>query len=316
VKRVRDDLQSRQLIAMAVALLLLTIWTGEAQSQEGVDPRTEPIPELDLDDPARSIVLDVTFNGPDDVQVDSIEIVRQRAPDPGGNPPLLRIQLLDTDGAVLRQFNEWNPLLTRIYDEQGAHSVEIADTASMTIAFLFNANFSRLRILDLERGGLQLVEVDLDAALRTVAVPYEAADWRFQQVEHGELEGFQAGPESPGFTTGQAAFGSGGSCPLQATVRTDWAVDTDMLLRRSIDLPAETSSVRASIRIDNDFVAFWNGVEIGRGVHEDCPDPERDEFILNVDDGLLDTGANLLAIRAIDRGVESFVDVQITAIPP
>ena len=137
-------------------------------SQEGDDPRTEPIPELDLVDPAKSTTVEVTFNGPDNVQVESIEVVRQRAPHPGAHPPMLQVEILDRHGAVVEQFNEWNPLEIRVYNvsDPSGHSIQMADTATMTIAVPFNPDHSRLLIRDLEREGRQLVDVDLEEAIR------------------------------------------------------------------------------------------------------------------------------------------------------
>jgi hypothetical protein len=160
MKKTRPTSGLPVLVGGAVIALVLAISITAPQSQENNDPRTEPIPTFDVDDPSKATVVDVTFNGPDDVQVNSISVVRQRPPGAGGNPPLLRVEVVNQAGTVLLQFNEWNPLHTRVYDDEG-HSHQIADTASMPIPFPFDRNHSFLRIHDLERGGVQLLEVDL-----------------------------------------------------------------------------------------------------------------------------------------------------------
>src|SRR5262249_7511413 len=125
--------------------------------------------------------------------------------------------------------------------------------------------------------------------------------------------------EPAGFRDGVMPFGSGGGCPLQPEVKTEWPTYTDLLLRKAIDLPEGTTNVQVSITIDNGFAAFWNGTQIN---HPTPPEqlftnngncPSRDQFVLSVPNGLLRSGQNLLVLRARDRGVESFIDVKVTA---
>ena len=163
MKKTRPTRRLPVLVGGAVIVLVLAISIAAPQSQENNDPRTEPIPTFDVGDPSKATLVNVTFNGPDDVQVNSIRVVQQRPPGAGGNPPLLRVEVVNQAGSVLLQFNEWNPLHTRVYDE--GHSHQIADTASMMIPFPFDRNHSHLRIHDLERGGVQLLEVDLRPAI-------------------------------------------------------------------------------------------------------------------------------------------------------
>jgi hypothetical protein len=70
-----------------------------------------------------------------------------------------------------------------------------------------------------------------------------------------------------------------------------------------------------SIVVDNDVKAFWNGQPFGLEHHENRPSRE-DPFLFVVPDEWLSVGPNLLAIRALDRGVESFIDAKVTATIP
>ena len=136
---------------------------------------------------------------------------------------------------------------------------------------------------------------------------YGACGWRYKQVEHGGDPGFQSGPEPPGFASGCAAFGSDDphNCPLSH--QTNWDVDTDMLLRRSVNVPVGTTNVEVGVAIDNDFFAYWDGSQIGSGVHDGCAEP--DSFVFGAPP---DPGPHLLAVRGIDRGGESHLDVRLT----
>jgi hypothetical protein len=158
-----------------------------------------------------------------------------------------------------------------------------------------------------------------------------------------------AGFELPGFTgaagwaTGAAAFGSGpGSpdgCALDATVHTTWpaashtssAVRTttytpgpsDLLVRGSFTVPTGwTAGAKVSVAIDNDVQVFVNGVNVtasagsatlvnGFQKHEGCA--TRGSLVFTVPNGaLVPGGANLVAVRARDRGRTSYFDMEVT----
>jgi probable HAF family extracellular repeat protein len=148
-------------------------------------------------------------------------------------------------------------------------------------------------------------------------VPYGSTGFRYAVVGHGQGTGF----EKPGFndaifSTGNAAFGSSGSCPLVSTVKTNWPINTDLLLRKQFTLDAIPQTLTIGVAIDNDIQVFVNGQDVSGGVriHEFCA--AQDTFIFTVPPSLLKAGSNLLAVRAIDRGTESYVDIQIKATYP
>jgi len=83
-----------------------------------------------------------------------------------------------------------------------------------------------------------------------------------------------------------------------------------MLVRRRIALAAGEEGVQVWVAIDNDITEiFWNGTQIGGpSSHENCPTLDSRSF--PVDPGIVTTD-NVLAIRARDRGVESYLDVRV-----
>ena len=92
-------------------------------------------------------------------------------------------------------------------------------------------------------------------------IPYAATDYRFKTYGLGEVPadyGLETFDDST-FAAGDASFGSGGGCPLQATVRTDWPVDSEIVLRRNFDLPPGAANLRVMVAIDNDVDVFLNG---------------------------------------------------------
>jgi hypothetical protein len=168
-----------------------------------------------------------------------------------------------------------------------------------------------------DRGHPDLVSADPGIGAKTREVlPYQAEGYRYRVIGLGSTP--PAGFEQPGFDdsswpTGAAAFGSGRGCPLAATVRTDWRLGSELLVRRPFYLAAGAQQVRVMVSIDNDLVAAWlNGTRISGLIrHEDCP--VLDEFRIDVAQELLRPGRNLLAVHARDRGGESFFDTRVLA---
>ena len=142
-------------------------------------------------------------------------------------------------------------------------------------------------------------------------VPYQATAYKYQQVTSGqEPSGWQDPSfDSSGWPTGDAAFGSGGYCALQPTVKTHWDGSTDILVRKQVVLPAGASGVTIGIAVDNDARVYWNGIFVGSATHEGCP--AYNDFVFPVSNFLLNEGTNLLAVEGIDRGFQSFLDVTV-----
>jgi hypothetical protein len=154
-----------------------------------------------------------------------------------------------------------------------------------------------------------------EAVAQTV-VPYLSTGYRFLVVPQG---GGPSGFEQPGFddsqfSLGDAAFGSPDFCPLDSTVKTPWPLDTDILLRKAFTLPAGGSAQEVGVAIDNDIQVFVNGVDVSGGLRNSENCAFRDRFVFPVPKTLLILGGNnLLAVRARDRGVVSYVDVEVRA---
>lgn len=158
------------------------------------------------------------------------------------------------------------------------------------------------------------------AASGTVVIPYLATDYRYLVVPFGAGVGFhQPGFDDSNFLVGAAGFGTpedlGTGCGLNdpADVQTAWPLNTDILLRRSFTLLSSATWLRVDVAIDNDVQVFVNGRDISGGLrlHEGCA--TRGSYVFTAGPGLLRSGANLLAVRARDRGGLSYVDVRVSA---
>jgi hypothetical protein len=150
----------------------------------------------------------------------------------------------------------------------------------------------------------------------TIVVPYGASGYSYQVVPLNDGIGFERLDfDDSGFDVGDAGFGvSEGPCPLNNPdyVRTEWPVGTDLLVRKTFELPAGSTDVVVYVAVDNDVQVFINGYDISGGLqtHEECP--SLDSFAFAVPDSILHVGTNLLAVRARDRGVLSYLDLEVT----
>jgi len=164
-------------------------------------------------------------------------------------------------------------------------------------------------------------------------IPWQAAGYRYSP---SDVSGFEApGFDDSGWNSGPAAFGSATpstlSCPLDGTVATPWTLGSNetpsyLLLRHQFTLPSGWSAdLMLAIAIDNDIQVFVNGTNLtansssgvaedGFVTHEGCA--SRGSSTFTVPHALLHAGTNLLAIRARDRGVVSFVDANLTVPTP
>jgi hypothetical protein len=150
----------------------------------------------------------------------------------------------------------------------------------------------------------------------TPVLDYGAGGYRYLEVQPG------AGPpdfaasefDDSGFSTGPGPFGNNPfGCPIEPV--TNWSQNTDLLVRRAIAVPLGTTDVTVYVAIDNDVDLFWNGAPLGSFTSEGCA--TYDAITVSVPAALLVGGTNVLAARAHDRGVASFLDLRVTAnLPP
>jgi hypothetical protein len=152
-------------------------------------------------------------------------------------------------------------------------------------------------------------------------VPYAADGYRYRAYpELADVPADWASPEFDdlGLADGAMPFGSwelgGATCPLAAEASTPWPSPSTLLVRRVFALPRGAAGVRVHLGVDNNALVAVNGNLLAPDWtrHEYCP--ARDEFVFDVPAAFLHrTGPNVLAVLAYDAGVESWIDVRLTA---
>lgn len=145
---------------------------------------------------------------------------------------------------------------------------------------------------------------------------YQDSDYRFLIIPRNATppKGFeQRDFDDAAFKSGSAAFGSPGSCPLTTNVQTPWPVNSQLLVRRIISIPAGTTQVQIRARVDNDIIAvFFNGTRVQGPIrHDGCPSSTREQLAIDVPQQLILPGPNLVVFQVSDRGRESFFDARI-----
>ena len=98
----------RHLLAVVV-LTLAVVPVGLPRAQP-TDPGSDPFPIIDVNEAAKSIVTRLNFTSRFDVQVTSIQVVRERTHVRISDPPLLSVQVQDLLGFSLDTFNAWHPM--------------------------------------------------------------------------------------------------------------------------------------------------------------------------------------------------------------
>lgn len=161
-----------------------------------------------------------------------------------------------------------------------------------------------------------VIEVNPAAATPADLLSYQSSGYRYQIIGSSDAPpiGFeQSAFDDSTWSSGSAAFGTGAGCPIQASVHTPWPISTQLLVRRLISVPSGATGVQLKISVDNDIVGvFFNGASIGGPTtHENCP--SLDDFTVQVPDGLVHAGPNLVALQLRDRGGESFFDMRVVA---
>jgi len=158
-----------------------------------------------------------------------------------------------------------------------------------------------------------------DGPTGSTLLPYGATGYRYAIVAHGaQTPGYESpGYDDSGWSVGDAAFGTAGTCPLGPTIKTSWPPNTDIWVRKHLNIPLVAGWVTVSVAVDNDVAVWWNGTQVGSAVHDGCA--SLDSFTFAVPPGALRSGDNLLAVRGADRGLETYLDVTVrtgTGVPP
>ena len=142
-----------------------------------------------------------------------------------------------------------------------------------------------------------------------LSIPYGSSGWRYKVVGHGGEPGFeQPGVDDSAWSVGTAPFGNAG-CAGTPAPQTAWPLSTDLLVRRALTQRRDADfDLALKVAIDNDVDVFFNGVLIASNDFEGCG---QEKATFAIPRSLVSDGANVLAVRAIDRGSINYLDLDL-----
>jgi hypothetical protein len=136
-----------------------------------ISPQQQPVPKFDFDDPAKSIVVTLRFEKKSDLPTDiekatlkSIQVSSERARTHIGDPPLLKVVLINKNNAVVHTFNTWNPLWTFLYDQNDVEHLKIQKAAIGAVVFPFERSLIFMELYSLPTGKY-ITRVNLTATI-------------------------------------------------------------------------------------------------------------------------------------------------------
>ena len=124
----------------------------------------DPIPTLDFGESERSMIVVLNFSDMNEAELGTVLIVPGPSHGWAGDPPLLRIELLDLDGDSIQEFNAWHPLMSNYEDEYGFDRGIILEEATGNIPFPFSNEVAKMVVTNIQTQK-EIISVDLVPAL-------------------------------------------------------------------------------------------------------------------------------------------------------
>jgi hypothetical protein len=152
-------------LAIVVTLLfaLALLPSGSASAQ--TDPGSLPIPLPGLDLSSKAVVVDLDFTGDTNTQMVSADVVFGRAAGKAGNPPLVRVELVDYRGQFLTGFDEWDPRWVFSEGASGGESLNVVPQAPGRFLIPFESDLQTIEVFNL-REDQEVGSFDLGPAIR------------------------------------------------------------------------------------------------------------------------------------------------------
>lgn len=124
----------------------------------------DPIPVLDFGESKKTIVVRLHFSGLLEAQMEAVKVVIGPSHGWKGDPPLLRVKVLDLESDVIREFNAWHPLWASYKDDLGNDRSFILEQAPGYFPFPFSADAATFTLTDVNTQQ-EIISVDLIPSL-------------------------------------------------------------------------------------------------------------------------------------------------------
>ncbi len=129
-------------------------------------PAVPPAATVEADPPdAKVIAVDLTASGTGDdfdVELSNVRILPGVAPNTVGNPPLLDIELRDSEGESLSRFFAWDPRWTFVWDaDHRGEELVVRQEATVPVLFPFRPDLAEMLVFTEQQGRRHLASIDL-----------------------------------------------------------------------------------------------------------------------------------------------------------
>lgn len=123
----------------------------------------DPVPALDLNDPTKALFVRLAFNQQEQVSLDASGMFIGKSHTRRGDPPLLRVRLLDVQSTLLEEYNAWDPRWQFLEQADGTEGMVINPDSVGRFILPF---YPRLKFMELwdARTNEFLTRVDLENA--------------------------------------------------------------------------------------------------------------------------------------------------------
>jgi hypothetical protein len=159
--------------ALAVAAVAtLSVATGAAaQVDPGGpgDPGTTPPPEYDYYAPVKAIVVDMHF-GLESAEVLGATVVLEPSTSHLGDPPMLRLEVVDEDGETAATYNSWDPRYILEEGEDGREHLVVRETPG-SLSIPFDPDAALLIVHD-QQAAVDLATVELSPVVHEFCSTY------------------------------------------------------------------------------------------------------------------------------------------------
>src|SRR5215216_2400827 len=125
------------------------------------------VPEFDFNNANKSMVVLLNFTALNKAEFVGVGVSYGPPHSNIGNPPLLRVQIYDYNGAIIQQFNYWHPLFAHEFQEDGKEYLKILPNAVGRFVFPFDPNAALMKVSYLHHEGAnntwpeEVISVDL-----------------------------------------------------------------------------------------------------------------------------------------------------------
>jgi hypothetical protein len=174
MKRSKRSILARIGLAAVASILIVSAVFAMSNAKDAIsadinDPVLAPIPDLDYDDPAKSVAVRLTFNGPTEATFESAKVSLERAHTHAGDPPMLLVRTFDYLDSNIEEFNSWHPLLAHEYGDDGSEKMIVLPSASGRFIIPFNPDMASMKVIALPTTQ-EVITINLKPAIHDFCV--------------------------------------------------------------------------------------------------------------------------------------------------